>query len=179
MEISAGGFGRQLPEIFEDIGDDDGLVDEDDMFDDVNNANSGGVKDKDPGFDGRSNKGDADGGKEAKFLPIRGLVVEWIVKMSKKVKKDEMSLYNLVFASKRDYGEEIWNIGSGHVLHQGSAYHFKSNTFIHVIIIDCWSSLLNKMEELRDVGSVSRLFFDTIFLAEEILGGSLSPEITQ
>ncbi|CAI9287520.1 unnamed protein product [Lactuca saligna] len=35
------------------------------------------------------------------------------------------------------------------------------------------------MEELRDVRSVSRIFFDTIFLAEEIMGGSLSSERTQ
>ncbi|CAI9304483.1 unnamed protein product [Lactuca saligna] len=231
------------------------------------------MKDKDPSFDGHSNKRDGDGVKEAEFSPIRGLVVEVvkkddgggfstpqmdkmgntdnltcsqflenpevlataikitdkavlesykkeknrgkkvmetvevceedddhrkrgkrdqkipvygkshfverIVRMSDKVKKDEMSLYNSVFASKRDYGEEIWNIGSGHVLHQGFAYHFKSNTFIHAIIIDCWSSLLNRMEELRDVGSFSRVFFDTNFLAEEILGVSLSPERTQ
>ncbi|CAI9293997.1 unnamed protein product [Lactuca saligna] len=60
--------------------------------------------------------------------------------------------------------EEIWNIGSGHVFHQGFSYHFKSNTFIHAIIIDCWSSLLNRMEELRDVGLVSRVLFNTNFL---------------
>ncbi|CAI9267320.1 unnamed protein product [Lactuca saligna] len=226
------------------------------------------MKDKDPSFDGHSNKGDADGGQEAEFSPIRGLVVEGekkddgggfstpqmdkvgntdnqicsqflenpevlataikmtddavlesykkekkkgkkimetvevceedddhgkrgkrdqkipvygkstfverVVRMSDKVKKDEMSLYNSVFTSKRDYGEEIWNIASGHMLHQGFAYHFKSNMFIHAIIIDYWSSLLNGMEKLRDVGSISRVFFDTNFLAEEILDGSLS-----
>ncbi|CAI9304484.1 unnamed protein product [Lactuca saligna] len=33
MEMSVGGFGRQLPENFEDIGDDDGMVDEDDILD--------------------------------------------------------------------------------------------------------------------------------------------------
>ncbi|CAI9285193.1 unnamed protein product [Lactuca saligna] len=90
--------------------------------------------------------------------------VERIVKIGDKMKKDEITLYNSVFSSKRDYGEETWNIGSGHVLHQGFAYHFKSNTFIHAIIIDCWLSLLNRMEELRDVGSVSSIFFDTNFL---------------
>ncbi|CAI9300104.1 unnamed protein product [Lactuca saligna] len=112
-------------------------------------------------------------------FPDSLMLKELIVKIGNKVKKDEMALYNSVFASKRDYGEEIWNIGSGHVLHQGFAYHFKSNTFIHVIMIDCCSSLLNKMEELRDVGLVSRIFFDTNFLAEEILGGSMSSDRTQ
>ncbi|CAI9286823.1 unnamed protein product [Lactuca saligna] len=48
--------------------------------------------------------------------------------MSDKVKKDEISLYHSVFASKTE--EEIWNIGSGHVLHQGFTYHFKSNTIL-------------------------------------------------
>ncbi|CAI9290126.1 unnamed protein product [Lactuca saligna] len=134
IEISVGGFGRQLPENFEDIGDDDGMVVEDDMLDgmmrdygdeeeyvvvikhsygvilsekkniekalkhgiekvpnnlslkewceknkilfkEVNNAESGGMKAKDPSFDGDSNKGDADGGKEAEFSPIGGLAV--------------------------------------------------------------------------------------------------------
>ena len=33
LEISVGGFGRQLLENFEDIVDDDGMVDEDEMLD--------------------------------------------------------------------------------------------------------------------------------------------------
>ncbi|CAI9288839.1 unnamed protein product [Lactuca saligna] len=134
------------------------------MFKEVNNAVSGGIKDKDPSFDGYSNKGDADGGKEAEFSPIRGLVVEG------EKKDDGGGFSNLKWIT-----EEIWNIGSGHVLHQVLTYHFKSNTFIHAIIIDCWSSLLNRMEELRDVGSVSRVFFDTNFL-KKLLGNYLKTE---
>ncbi|CAI9277191.1 unnamed protein product [Lactuca saligna] len=80
-------------------------------------------------------------GKREKKNPVYGKspFVERIVKIGGKVKKDEMTLYNSVFVSKIDYGEEIWNIGSDHVLHQGFVYHFKSNTFIHAIIIDFWT----------------------------------------
>ncbi|CAI9294533.1 unnamed protein product [Lactuca saligna] len=98
-------------------------------------------------------------GKREQKIPVYGKshFVERIVKIGGKVKKAEMALYNSVFALKRDYG----------------------NTFIHVIIIDYWTSLLNIVEELKDVGSVSRVFFDTNFLAQEILDASLSADRTK
>ncbi|CAI9287521.1 unnamed protein product [Lactuca saligna] len=128
LEISAGGFGRQLLEKFEDIVDDDGMVHEDEMLDgilrdygaeeayvaviehrygvilsekkniekapkhgiekfpdslmlkewceknkelfkEVNNADAGGMKYNEASFDGDSNKGEADGGKEEGLSP--------------------------------------------------------------------------------------------------------------
>ncbi|CAI9286822.1 unnamed protein product [Lactuca saligna] len=45
------------------------------LFKEVNNAETGGMKYNEASFDDHSNKGEADGGKVEGFSPVRGLVV--------------------------------------------------------------------------------------------------------
>ncbi|CAI9271372.1 unnamed protein product [Lactuca saligna] len=115
-----------------------------------------------------------DNDKREKRIPKKAKVfnspnIERIVKVGEKLSKDETWICNLVFASTRDDGDEIWDIGTGHLLHQGFAYQFNHGMFLHSKIIDCWAAFLNKMENYKDESSLSRFFFDTTIVTEDIL----------
>ncbi|CAI9282299.1 unnamed protein product [Lactuca saligna] len=72
---------------------------------------------------------DADNDKKEKHIPkkakiFHSLYIERIVKVGDKMTKDETGICNSIFASNRDNGDEIWDIGTSHLLHQGFAFQF-------------------------------------------------------
>ncbi|CAI9265856.1 unnamed protein product [Lactuca saligna] len=115
-----------------------------------------------------------DNDKREKRIPKKAKVfhspyIERIVKVGEKLSKDETWICNSVFASTRDDGDEIWDIVTGHLMHQGFAYQFNHGMFLHSKIVDCWAAFLNKMEKYKDESSLSRFFFDTTIVIEDIL----------
>ncbi|CAI9300122.1 unnamed protein product [Lactuca saligna] len=88
---------------------------------------------------------DADIEVREKCIPKKAKIfhssyIERIVKVGDKLSKYESGICNSIFASNRDDG-----------------------------VIDCWAGFLNKMENYKDESSLSRFFFDTTIVTEEIL----------
>lgn len=100
---------------------------------------------------------------------LKSPFISRVVSLSSNVISIEKDFCDSIFVSTRDYDDVIWENDDGESMTQEFVFYFQKNMFIHSIIIDCWSSLLNSMEEYKSESTLSRLFFNTNMMPQNLM----------
>ncbi|CAH1452668.1 unnamed protein product [Lactuca virosa] len=100
--------------------------------------------------------------REMKHVPtLKSPFVQRVVDLKDSVEQKEILVAQAIIGLEMDKRELVWESKEGFGMHLEYARTIAAKVNIHSNVIDCWSVLLNKLEESKAESSYSRLFFTT------------------
>ncbi|CAH1435277.1 unnamed protein product [Lactuca virosa] len=116
--------------------------------------------------------------REMKHGPtLKSPFVQRVVDLKDSVEQKEILVAQAIIGLGMDKTELVWESKEGFGMHLQYARTLAAKVNIHSNVIDCWSVVLNKLEESKAESSYSRLFFTTGTLRESMFDERVNEDV--